>query len=378
VLLRGEKPADYSVFLGPLAAGSHRVGIKRDERSGARGAGRVVIESIAFRSVAPSDADYAPVAHAPFVYARPGTLAAKSDMPLLTWYETEETPRGRRIRYSVVFTNEDGGTPVDRLMATWGRTTDVEFVYEVELDADGRVLGETYQAKDHKLLPFAGRREGAHPLLWVVTENNMVGDRGNTRERFAPAPRPADLTDRTREAVMDDAPWTYRVSSEEVRRERRVSEAAAPGSRMIPDPRRFVFLEACAPGENVVLAFAVGLATDDGRLSWYASDTGGPRFRVSREAHNFPNGCFQSALALPPGTDAKAIRALRVQAYTRPPGKDETPLPLGAGRARLLRVNRLFMLDANDEPGPSLLEWTGDISLLGEGPPAEIRIDKQQ
>jgi hypothetical protein len=177
---------------------------------------------------------------------------------------------------------------------------------------------------------------------------------------------------------MDDAPWTYRVSSEEVRRERRVSEAAAPGSRMIPDPRRFVFLEACAPGENVVLAFAVGLATDDGRLSWYASDTGGPRFRVSREAHNFPNGCFQSALALPPGTDAKAIRALRVQAYTRPPGKDETPLPLGAGRARLLRVNRLFMLDANDEPGPSLLEWTGDISLLGEGPPAEIRIDKQQ
>ena len=63
--------------------------------------------------------------------------AGKSDMPLLTWYETDETPRGRRIRYSVVFTNEDGGTPVDRLMATWGRTTDVEFVYAVELDAEG-------------------------------------------------------------------------------------------------------------------------------------------------------------------------------------------------------------------------------------------------
>ncbi len=51
-------------------------------------------------------------------------------------------------------------------MATWGRTTDVEFVYGVELDGDGRDRStETYQGKDHKLLPFTGRREGRHPLL---------------------------------------------------------------------------------------------------------------------------------------------------------------------------------------------------------------------
>ncbi len=75
---------------------------------------------------------YEAIAHAPFVYARPGTLKAKSDLPLLTWYETEPTARGLRLRYSVVFTNEDGGTPPDRLMATWGRTTDLEFVYSVD------------------------------------------------------------------------------------------------------------------------------------------------------------------------------------------------------------------------------------------------------
>jgi hypothetical protein len=376
VLVRGEKPAEYSVFLGRLPAGSHRLCVKRDARSSSKGAGAAIVESVTLRIVAPSDPDHAAVAHAPFIYARPGTLAGKSDMPLLTWYETDETPRGRRIRYSVVFTNEDGGTPVDRLMATWGRTTDVEFVYAVELDAEGRVLASTYQAKGHKLLPFPGRHEGAHPLLWVVTDNNMVGDRGKTKARFAPAPRPADLTGRTREAVMDDQPWTYRVSSEEIRRERRVSEAAAPGSKMIPDPSRFVFLEACAPGENVTLTFAVGVATptDDDRLAWYASDAGGPHFRIARDPHNFPNGCFQSAVAVPGGTEAQAIRALRVQAYTRPPGKDEEPLPPGTGRARLLRVNRLFMLDANDEPGENLLSWTGDLPLVGEGPPAELSL----
>ena len=41
---------------------------------------------------------------------------------------------GTRLRYSVVFSNEDGGTPADRLLATWGRLTDIEYVYGVELD----------------------------------------------------------------------------------------------------------------------------------------------------------------------------------------------------------------------------------------------------
>jgi hypothetical protein len=377
-LLRGEKEADYAVLLGPLAAGSHRLQARRDDRWSAKGAGDVRVESISFRPSAAGDADYEALARAPFVYARPGTLKRFSDLPLLTWYESEPTERGRRLRYSVVFTNEDGGTPVDRLMATWGRTTDVEFVYSVELDADGRVLAETHQTKDHKLLPFAGRREGAHPLLWVVTENNMLGDRGKTKERFAPAPRPADLTDRSREAVMDAHPWTYRVTSEEARREGRVAEDALPGSRMIPDPRRFVFLEACAPGVDVTLSFAVGVAGKDGGLAWHASDGGGKKFRVSREAHNFPNGCFQSAAALPGGVEASAVRAIRLQAHTRLPGKDEAPLPPGTGRARFLRVNRLFMLDANDEPGANLLTWTGDVPLVGEGAPCELPVGPEQ
>ena len=56
------------------------------------------------------------------------------------WYEIEPTPRGTRYRYSVIFTNEDGGTPADRLMATWGRTTDIEYLYSVEVDASGAIV----------------------------------------------------------------------------------------------------------------------------------------------------------------------------------------------------------------------------------------------
>src|SRR5207247_7243966 len=121
-----------------------------------------------------------------------------------------------RLRYSVVFTNEDGGTPIDRLMATWGRTTDIEAVYEADLDAQGRLLADRYQAPEHEVKAFAGPRQGRHPLLWVSTDNNMVDDHGAALPRFAPAAVPFDLTGVSREAVMDAEPWTYRVTAEEV------------------------------------------------------------------------------------------------------------------------------------------------------------------
>src|SRR5262245_13754034 len=58
VLVRGEKMADYSVFLGHIPAGAHRLAIKRDSRSSSKGVGAPVVESITFRSVNPHDADH--------------------------------------------------------------------------------------------------------------------------------------------------------------------------------------------------------------------------------------------------------------------------------------------------------------------------------
>lgn len=373
VLTRGEAPAEYRVLLGPLAAGPHRLRLTRDERASARGAGAVTIAGLAVHPLAAGDPEAEAQARAPYLYERPGTLRRFSDLPVLAWYEAEPTPRGRRLRYSIVFTNEDGGTPVDRLMATWGRTTDVEFVYAVELDGAGAVVAETFQGDGHELVPFTGRHLGGHPLLWVVTTNNMVGEKGRTSVRFAPSPRSAELARRSREAVMDDAPWTYRVSSEELRREGKVAAGARPGSERIPDPRRFAYLEACAPVTDATLAFDVAVATEDG-VQWRASDEGGERFRVRREPHNFPNGCFQAAVALPEGVGAAEIRSIRVRACTRAPSEGEARLPPGTGRARLESVIRLFMLDANDEPGRNLLTWTGEVALVGEGPAFEIPV----
>ena len=149
----------------------------------------------------------------------------------------EATPNEvNSYRYTVIFTNEDGGTPTDRLMATWGRTTDIKDVYGVGTGAtDDPARNEEFQGAEHALLPFKGARVGTHPLLWVSTENNMVSDTGPAEfVRFAPAPRSVALDTASREAVMDQNPWMYTVMSAEITREGRIDLGL--GSRKRQDP----------------------------------------------------------------------------------------------------------------------------------------------
>ena len=378
VLVRGEEPAAYRVALGPLTAGDHRLRITLDRELTARGVTGARVTDVGVRVLEPGDPEHAALAHAPFLYARPQSLARFSDVPVLTWYEVDAQGPRTRLRYSVVFSNEDGGTPPDRLLATWGRLTDLEYVYGVELDGEGSVLSSELQAKDHKLRPFEGRRLGQHPLLYVTTDNNMLDDRGESQARLAPAPVRVDLSGVSREVVMDAEPWTYRVSAQEARREGRVHEDAPPGQKKIADPRRYATLEACAPAEGATFAFELGVRGPDGRTRLYASDGGLPSFRIERAPIHFPTGCFRGAVALPAGVQAKDLGALRLRAFTRQPREGEPPRLPGSGHARLVSVNRLFLLNEADEPGPNLLTWRGDVPLVLEGPPFEIAIEQER
>ena len=188
-IVRGGQ-AEYRLMLGAVSTGDHAIKIEQDPNlTAAALRGKAVARlDVEIEQISATDSTYQAMSLAPFVYARPDTVGRFTDVPLLMWYEIEPTERGRRYRYSVIFSNEDGGTPADRLMATWGRTTDIEYVYSVEVDASGAILNEDMQGPKHEILPFKGKREGRHPLLWVSTENNMVLDHGTTAVRYAPAP----------------------------------------------------------------------------------------------------------------------------------------------------------------------------------------------
>ena len=362
LLARGEASAEYRVSLGTLPAGRHRVTIERDATLSAAGAGPATID-VQDVLIFPHDGSDDAVAQsmAPILYARPNTVGRFTDLPLLMWYERVPTPRGHQFRYSVIFSNEDGGTPTDRLMATWGRTTDIEFVYGVELDDHNRVLAEEFQGPGHEVPPFKGRHEARHPLEWVSTDNNMVSESGPTRLRYAPAAVKFDLAGVSREAVMDAHPWLYAVMAKELAREGKIAAGAPPGTKQIPDPRQFVYIEACGEVGNAALAFAVNAGDQ-----WITSDRGVSQYRITRD------GCFRAAIPLPPGAHAGDLRAIRAQAFARPPesGKDaEVPRPV-----HLLRINKVFTLGDGYVPGETLLRWLGPETLTAGGPPFDVRI----
>jgi hypothetical protein len=365
MLTHGPKPA-YRIMLGPVEIGTHRIALSRDEALTARGAGSFAVGNVEVQVVTPEAPEYEKLSFAPILHQRPNTIGGFSDTPLLMWVESEVTPAGRRHRYSVIFTNEDGGTPTDRLMATWGRATDIELVYDVALDARGRILKEEIQAPKHEILPFTGPKTGSHPLLWVVTDNNMVSDKGESRVRQAPAPIFFSLTERSREAVMDANPWTYRVMAAELSREHKIDADARAGSGTIPDPRRYAYIEACGEvSETTAIAVDVGVERE-GRVEWFSTDRETPEFRVAR------SGCFQAAAPLPDGVRLSSSPAprLRVRAYRRATDRN-TPLPEGPVKAIIRRVNTVFMLGDDYRPGPGLIKWTGVLTVT-DAAPAEI------
>lgn len=365
LLTRGEGPADYAVVLGPLAAGRHRLTFERDRTLSATDAGEAHIDSVSVESFGPDAAEHSWLSMAPVLHARPGTVERFSDVPLMMYAETTPGTTNGYV-YTVIFSHEDGGTPTDRLMATWGRSTDIEFVYRIgpgTADAPG---GE-YQGVDHEIVPFRGRREGAHPLLWVSTDNNMVSDSGpETAIRFALAPRLVTLDEKSREAVMDGNPWLYEVMSAELAREGRIDGSAPAGSGKVADPRTFAYLEACGDLQEATIAFDIAVRGGDADTVWHATDRGDPRFRIAR------SGCFRAAVPLPVGTAPPQIAGLRARAYTRPARDGEPALPSGTGRVVLRRLNTVFMLGDEFKPVDSGLRWTGTLELQGESLAAAI------
>jgi hypothetical protein len=365
LLARGAEDADYHLTLGPLTAGEHTLRIDADPALSSPQAARPTISKVDIVVVTPAGDDFVAQSMAPILYARPNTVGKFTDLPVFMWYEVVQVPQGRQFRYSVIFTNEDGGTATDRLMATWGRTTDVEFVYGVTLNGQGRVVAEEFQGPNHEVPVFRGKHEGLHPLQWVSTDNNMVSESGPTEVRYAPAPQRFDLTGASREIVMDAHPWIYTLAAKEMVREKKLVEDAAAGSGRIPDSRRFVFVEACTELQNAAVAFSVHAADASGGGRWFDADRGLPQFRIVR------SGCFRGGVPLPAG--AGTPDAIRFKAYSLPP-RDNAAAQAGPAAVTLTRVNGVFTVADSYELRPTGFSWKGTVPLGVNGEWHEVPI----
>ena len=87
-------------------------------------------------------------------YARANTIGKFTDIPLVLYCERLSENGDPFLQYTLIFSNEDGGTSTRALMARWGRTTDVEYVYRAFLNADGSLRRATIQVEGHKEKEF--------------------------------------------------------------------------------------------------------------------------------------------------------------------------------------------------------------------------------
>ncbi|MCL6506845.1 MAG: hypothetical protein K6T59_07450 [Bryobacteraceae bacterium] len=351
-LFAGEDAYVYRVFLGELGAGEHTVRIERDPRWSAPGSG-LEVESVAFRPLRPEDAEHRVVAYAPVLYARPDTPGRFSDVPLLVYCERLEEAGREVLEYTAVFSNEDGGTPAPALMARWGRTTDIEWVYRVYLGRGGKPERAVIQSKGHKEEEFSGVREGGHPVLYVITDNNMVGGSGKATLRYQLAPSLVELRDGSRERVMDAEPVLYRVAARELEREGKLRPFGVTGGERVGDPRSYLYVEIKLAAEDAALAARVRLKSES---RWRASHLGRADYAIAR------NGWVRTAVELPPRTEPGHIAELAFECLLAPrrvDGKETWP---EHGWCRIEKLGRIFLLDSNYRPRMITKELSAELA----------------
>jgi hypothetical protein len=334
-------------------------------------------------SLAPSRGDEALVQrYSPVVYGRdlPEIAGAyennRTDVPLLTYHEVRRDAGTTVLEYTVIWSNEDGGTDTPALMARWGRTTDIEWVYRVTLDRRGKILSEVYQAPDHETKSFTGARLGDHPMLETGTSNNnmlQVDDpAASTGYRFIPDTRETLPARRAREAVMDANPWTYQVMAKEMIREGKVEPVASPATPTMSDQRNYLWVEVDkdttyptppSSGTWVGTALQVKLTGD---AHWYSSNHGVPGSSIQRDDP------AATTVELPAGrspADVEAIKAVAVPVANT--GSTPAPAPSDY-RITVTSLNRGFFLGSDFLPGPSFLSWQGSKVLTPSQPEAVI------
>jgi len=323
-------------LVGPLANGRHVIDMRPSVLW--KPLACLSPERVSAAVIEPGSPQHDLYRRAPVLELRGDTVGEQTDIPLYSYAERLQQGDERVLRYTVVFSNEDGGTPTRALFARWGRTTDIEQVYEIGTSG-GRITREEIQGTDHVTRPFQGRRVGDAPILLVATRNNMVTDRGQGIARVRPVPELVDLSRATRESTMDSRPWVYRFMQAELAAEGHIAEDAPlddEWANRAPDPLSHVYLEADL---RLNRAVAVAWVQDlNGKRFW--SHYGQTPLAIER------NGWVRSAVAV--GADPGSSPA-EVGWACFPPSAEQT------GGSCEIDATRAFVLTKDFKPGPNLI-----------------------
>ena len=361
ILFAGAREAAYQLMLGRVGAGEHSLRVEFNRKQSTAKATGVKIGDAKVNTIDRKHPEFQAIAHAPIIYARPDTVGKFSDIPLLAYYESERAGANDRIAYTVIFSNEDGGTQTTALMARWGRTTDIEWVCETRIGAEGE--GKTiFQGANHQNTQFAGKLEADHPLMFDSTLNNNFSDHGQSEMRFAPRPLPFDARTASREEMMDRHPWAYQVMADEMIREGKITDERKPG-HAINDLRNYVYFDISSNQTGAALSVAVKLKGDP---VWRTSDWGIANYRIDR------SGNFRTTALLPKRARLEDIERVVARCDVKGDPKTQSELSqVPSASCDLRSVNKIFVLGDEYLPGKSLKLSFRPIKI-GSGEMVEI------
>jgi len=365
LVVSGAQSLHRQLALGRLTTGPHLLRLSFAGERSAAASTRVRLDALQVSAYSPTEPEYLVLRYTPVVYGRSlATLGtpyqnAVTDTPLIAWHEVTPaaTPGHRRLTYSVVWSNEDGGTNSPALMARWGRTTDIEWVYSLEVDEQGqRVAGsDVYQAANHQTLVFAGRYEDGHALLQTCTSNNNMCDVVDDPMRFFLSTLQTRPADQAREHLMDVNSWTYQIMAKEMLREGKIEapSATTPSTPEVSDQRNYLYAavkKTTVPANSgsAWVGVALGVRLTSGETI-YPSHHTDPTWSLQRDDP------AATTVELPAGTTASDIAEVSVHRIV-------VGLDTGAA-VHVTAIQRGFLLGADYLPQPSFLSWSGDIVL---------------
>jgi len=357
-----------ALALGHLRRGLHRITLRFATDRTPAGAHQVDLRDVRLSVAIPNGEAQLARRHAPILIGRvlpelgSPFQNATTDTPLLAWHElqTAPTPGLRRLVYSIIWSNEDGGTDSPALMARWGRTTDIEWVYAVDVDADGNRVGQAiYHGPGHTTLPFDGAYDGEHPVLQTCTVNNTVCAKAAGPMRFFLAADQTRPPLRAREYLMDANPWTYPVMAEELQREGKIETPPDPQTPAVGDQRTYLYLEVdkdTAPATGAAPSVAVLVRLRSGAV--YRSDHARPSWAIARDDP------AATTVELPVGTVPADIADVAV---TRVPAAVDN-----LAAVTVTDVNRAFFLGENWLPQRSFIAVHGIGAQLTAAAPTTV------
>ena len=139
VLYNGQQEHNYKVMLGYLETGNHLISFHFNELKSSANAENIHLQSIEIIDPISLDLDADILKYSPILYGRDiygWDESNRTDIPLLMWHEIDYYNSYKTITYSYIFSNEDSriGMGLTDMMVSWGRTTDIEWAYQIKID----------------------------------------------------------------------------------------------------------------------------------------------------------------------------------------------------------------------------------------------------